>query len=272
MYIMDTAFEGVRIERKTDRPMTIAQLQWAGVTDGQRVLDVGCASGTTTQLIADLVGPSGHVVGLDISGRRLEEAIRHQQHSANIAYREGDAMAIPATDGEFDVTWSRFLFEYLPQPAKALREMIRATAPGGIVCVSDLDGNCIWHHPLDDHLRCEIDDALRTLGSGFCPNIGRQIFTMFVDAELQDIEVAARPYQVIAGRIDSERQIHWTMKLEGVAHALMQRGWLAQRAHRLCEDFTNMLLDPRSFSYNVLISVRGRVPVIDRRQDAGRSR
>jgi len=259
-YIMDTAFEGVRIERKTDRAMTIAQLQWAGVSGSQRVLDLGCASGTTTRLIADVVGPSGNVVGVDVSGRRLEEAVGHVHHVTNITYREGDATSIPAVDGAFDVAWSRFLFEYLPQPAKVLDEMIRVTVPGGLVCVSDLDGNCTWHHPMDDRLRCEIDDALRVLRDDFCPNVGRQIYAMFVDAGLQEIEVAVRPYHIIAGRIGPEQQTQWTAKIEGVAEALVQRGWLPGRVRRLCDDFATMLADPRSFSYSVLISVRGRVP------------
>lgn len=254
---MDTSEEGQRVERKTDRALTLDQLRWAGIRDGSRVLDLGCAAGTTCRLMAGLVGDSGRVVGIDASASRLADGRSHSAHRPTIEYRQGDAAHVPAADGEFDVAWSRFLFEYLPRPEAALAEMNRVTKPGGTVCVSDIDGNCIWHHPCEPGVRAEIDEALRKLGESFNPRIGLSLYTMFVDAGLRDVVVDVRPYHVIAGQIDAEREEHWRMKLEGVSKALQARGWDKSRAVSLGSAFIQHLRDPRTFTYSVLVSVRG---------------
>src|SRR4051812_32849959 len=137
-YIMDSPTEGQRIERKTDSRLTVDQLQWAGVTAGQAVLDLGCAAGTTSRLLAEMVGPSGHVVGIDGSPRRIAEAEQHPEHCGTIEYRTGMAEELPAADEEFDLSWARFLLEYLQHPDVVLQEMVRVTKPGGTVAVADL--------------------------------------------------------------------------------------------------------------------------------------
>lgn len=256
-YIMESDDEGRRIEAKTDRTLTLDQLRWAGVREGLRVLDLGCAAGTTCRMMADLVGPGGRVVGIDASAKRVAEARSHVEHRSTIEYRLGDAARLTASEGEFDVSWSRFLFEYLPQPAAALTEMIRVTKLGGTICVSDLDGNCVWHHPMEPGVRAEIDDALRTLGEGFNPRVGLELYTMFVDAGLREVEVDIRPYHLIAGTIDREKREHWLMKLEGVANALRARGWSRLRSRDLVKAFLAHLDDPRTFTYSSLFTVRG---------------
>lgn len=257
-YIMDNPAEGGRIERKTDRHLTLEQLRWAGVGPGMTVLDLGCAAGTTCRIMAEIVGTSGRVVGVDISAARLAEARRHPDHAAAIEYRCGRADALPADDAEVDVAWSRFLFEYLPRPAEALREMIRATRVGGVVAVSDLDGNCIWHYPPDPLLQTDLESALRTLGDDFNPRVGLGLYTMFIDAGLEAVEIDIRPYHVIAGRIDPHSAELWRMKLDGVTDALVARGWPSERAQALARRFLDHLNSERTLTYSTLITVRGR--------------
>jgi ubiquinone/menaquinone biosynthesis C-methylase UbiE len=258
-YIMDTKDEGGRIERKTDRALTLEQLRWAGVGRGMSVLDLGCAAGTTCRLLADLVGTEGRVVGVDRSVARLDEAARHPDHHQEIQYRVGDATSLPCSDGEFDVSWSRFLFEYLPCPAAALIELRRVTKVGGVVCVSDIDGNCIWNHPCCPWLRSEVAAALDTLADGFDPHAGAKLFSMFVDAGFHDVATDVRVYHSIVGAIDPERETHWRMKLDGVVLALVARGWPEARASGLREAFLAHLRDPRTLTYSVIVTVRGRV-------------
>ena len=170
---MNTPEEGQRIERKTDFGLTRAQLESIGVSPDKTVLDLGCAAGTTTRIMSELVGPTGHVVGVDMSAARVEQAIRLSAKCGNASYRVGTASALPCADGEFDITWARFLFEYLPQPVMALEEMIRVTRRGGLVCVADLDGNCIWNFPDDPELVTDIQHTLHALGTRFDPGIGK---------------------------------------------------------------------------------------------------
>jgi SAM-dependent methyltransferase len=260
-YIMESPTEGQRIERKTNCSLTLEQLSWAGIQRGHRVLDLGCAAGTSTRLIASIVGNSGLAVGVDRSPQRIEEASRYADHQGSIEYRCGLAEAIPAVDGEFDLCWSRFLFEYLPDPQAAIREMTRVTKPGGWVAVSDLDGNCIWHDPMTVGFSVDLEAALRLLGQqGFDPLVGRKLYRMAWRAGLQDIKVDVRPYHVIAGKMSEETEGLWCSKLETVYQTLLGLGMSRERVRKLREEYLNLLLDEGSFTYSALISVTGRRP------------
>lgn len=260
-YVMDSISEGQRIERKTDKALTVDQLSWAGIGHGQRVLDLGCAAGTTARIMAELTGPTGHVVGIDASEQRIVEAQNHPQHHRSIEYRQGEAGALPARDAEFDVSWSRFLFEYLLDPKQALSEMVRVTKPGGIVAISDLDGNCIWHDPAPADFTAELYEAVSTLSkNGFDPNVGRKLYHLACAAGLKEIEVDVRPYHVVAGRIDAESESLWRLKLDTVSHTLVRLGWDQVRVNTLIEHFLSHLQDERSFTYSVMITVKGRRP------------
>lgn len=256
-YVMDTAEEGARIEAKTDRGLTLEQLRWGRVVEGVAVLDLGCAAGTISRMMAEIVGPGGRVYGVDASLSRLEEGAAHANHRPWIEYRQGDAARLPLDDGTVDVAWSRFVFEYLPDPWAALAEMVRVTRPGGTVIVGDLDGNCVWHHPEDPALAAEIAAVLQTLGQGFRPFVGRTLFTAFKDAGLADVAVDVRAYHLIAGAIDAEQESHWRMKIRGVGQAVERAGWEPERARALERRFLAYLQDPRTLTYSVLFTVRG---------------
>lgn len=258
-YIMESKTEGQRIDLKTDTALTMQQLRWANITRGQSVLDLGCAAGTTTRLIAKLVGNQGKAIGVDLSEERLSEAKSYSLSLPQIAYRLGKAEEIPAGEGEFDVSWSRFLFEYLTSPTEVIREMKRVTKVNGTVIISDLDGNCLWHSPASPHFSDELNNAVDLLGQyGFDPFAGRRLYGLAHEAGLTDIEVDVRPYHCIAGRINSAAEIHWQMKLDTVSNTLVKLGWKNERAEALKDNFLNHLRDESTFTYSVLISVKGR--------------
>jgi len=257
-YIMDSPLEGQRIELKTDRGLTIEQLRWLGVGDSARLLDVGCAGGTTCRIASALVGPRGIVTGVDISEARVAEARGHSTDSPNACYCIGDACRLPFGSGSFDFTWSRFLMEYLSDPLSAIREMARVTRDDGWVGVSDLDGNCVWHSPISGELADEIEAAVQTLGRSFDPYIGRRLYGICCEAGLADVSVDVRPYHIIAGRVNERQEQAWRLKLEGVYAALVNRGWQSDRSRRLVDLMLAHLLDPTTFTYSVLISVKGR--------------
>ena len=96
-----------------------------------QALDVGCGTGAVTRVMASIAAP-GRVVGVDISVSRLEQARKLAgAGELDVQFIEGNAQRLPLPSSSFDHAWSRFLFEYLPKPDRALAELTRARyAPG----------------------------------------------------------------------------------------------------------------------------------------------
>src|SRR3954447_20444716 len=99
---------------------------------GQRVIDLGCGFGDTTQRIAGLVGPEGEGVGLDAAPRFIEvaQAEAEQAGLTNVRFVVADPQ-IDAIDERFDLVFSRFGTMFFASPVAALRTLRRALVPGG---------------------------------------------------------------------------------------------------------------------------------------------
>jgi SAM-dependent methyltransferase len=108
-------------------------LRRAAAAPGEHVLDVGCGFGSTTLALAQAVGASGRVMGLDISAPMLERARERAKEAGadNIVWREADAQdaALPAE--HFDLIVSRFGIMFFDDPAAAFANLHRATKPNG---------------------------------------------------------------------------------------------------------------------------------------------
>lgn len=113
-------------------------LDAAGIRPGQRVLDVGCGTGQTTRDAARLTGPSGHVVGVDLSGAMLEVARRRAGGEPGLPPVEllrADAQIHPFAPGSFDLVLSRTGAMFFGDPRAAFANLARATRPGGRLCL-----------------------------------------------------------------------------------------------------------------------------------------
>jgi SAM-dependent methyltransferase len=105
-------------------------LATAALCPGQRVLDVGCGTGTTALAAADAVGAGGAVVGVDISEPMLARARERSAGRPNVAYALADA-STHDFGGTFDVELSRFGVMFFDRPAAALAHLRAALRPGG---------------------------------------------------------------------------------------------------------------------------------------------
>jgi ubiquinone/menaquinone biosynthesis C-methylase UbiE len=260
-YIMESPEEGARLEKKTDAVTVARQLRLTGLRPHMRALDVGCGTGAVTRVMAGLAAP-GSATGIDVSGSRLEEARRlAARGDAAIAFLPGEATDLPLPSASFDYVWSRFLFQYLPDPERALAEMIRVAVPGGTVVVADLDGQIEQFYPLDACAELGLRSALALLAeSGFDPRVGRKLFNWFRKAGLQDVTVHCQPYQVYGGGVPESELANWRQKVETVTRRLIaQTGdrdhWEAFRAAFLAQ-----IQHPDTFYYSTLILVQGIVP------------
>jgi SAM-dependent methyltransferase len=99
---------------------------------GQRVLDIGCGLGDTTQQIAELVGPSGEAVGVDAAERFIETARAEAAEAGvqNASFLVADVQTTQF-DGPFDMAFSRMGTMFFVSPVAALRNVCQALAPGG---------------------------------------------------------------------------------------------------------------------------------------------
>jgi ubiquinone/menaquinone biosynthesis C-methylase UbiE len=159
------------------------------IQPGHKVLDVGCGPGTDTIPLAEQVRPSGQIIGVDYDEKMIAEAEQRAQKggvSAWVIHKCADAIELPFESDYFDACRSERLFEHLPDPAKALSEMVRVTKPGGWIVVLDSD----WGTFSIDASEIETERRLvrffskHSMNNGYS---GRQLYRLFKKRGITDI-------------------------------------------------------------------------------------
>jgi ubiquinone/menaquinone biosynthesis C-methylase UbiE len=113
-------------------------IDFAGVADGEKILDVGCGTGSLTFALvqaADL----GEIAAIDYSPVFVEEAIRRNT-DPRIKIRQADACALPFGGGTFDRALALLVLHFVPEADKAVAEMRRVVRSGGVVAAA------VWDH------------------------------------------------------------------------------------------------------------------------------
>ena len=108
-----------------------AAIAAAKAQPGEQILDIGCGSGTSTFALAQRVGPTGHVLGVDISEQLVEMARAATPDGASVAFRCADAATAALPQGQFDLLFSRFGVMFFDDPVAAFAHMRGALRPGG---------------------------------------------------------------------------------------------------------------------------------------------
>ena len=114
-------------------------IQALHLPEGSRGLDAGCGVGLQAVLLAEAVGPDGHVTGLDVRPEFLAQAERVAEEAGlaeRISFRQGDVNKLPFDDDAFDWVWSASCVGYpAAEPLPLLRELVRVARPGGRVAI-----------------------------------------------------------------------------------------------------------------------------------------
>ncbi len=113
-------------------------IDFAGLADGEKILDVGCGTGSLTFALARTADLK-EIAAIDYSPVFVAEAIRRNT-DPRINIRQADACALPFEDGMFDRALALLVLHFVPEASKAVAEMRRAVRPGGIVAAA------VWDH------------------------------------------------------------------------------------------------------------------------------
>ena len=123
-------------------------IDWLDIPTGLRWLDVGCGNGAFTETLIERCAPST-VMAVDPSEGQLFYA-RSRPGTKMAEFRVGDAQALPFNDGAFDAAAMALVISFLPDPAKAAREMARVVRPGGMAATYmwDVEGGGVPVDPI----------------------------------------------------------------------------------------------------------------------------
>jgi len=181
-------------------------LEDAGVSAGMKVLDLGSGAGDVAFIAADLVGPTGAVVGVDSNPAVLQTARGRAAATGmeQVRFIEGDIRTVALPD-DFDAVVGRLVMVYVGDPVEAVRVAASHVRPGGIVAFQDLDFAMPYAYasaghlsPLMRQLWTWIIDVFRQ--SGAHVTMGMELHRTFLEAGLGAPEMAL--YAPIGGPED----------------------------------------------------------------------
>jgi ubiquinone/menaquinone biosynthesis C-methylase UbiE len=136
----DACIQKLAVTNPLLEPSVRSAVQAFQLPSGSRGLDAGCGIGLQALLLAEAVGPTGHITGLDLSPEFLlhaEEVVQKSGLSKQISFQEGDVRKPPFRDGAFDWAWSSSCVGYSAsiEPLSAVKELARVVKPGGSVAI-----------------------------------------------------------------------------------------------------------------------------------------
>ena len=200
---------------------------------GQKVLDLGCGPGIDTIPLAQFVGKSGQVIGVDYDEAMIAEAEQRAEQigvNAWVRHQCVDAMSLPFANDYFDSCRCERLFQHVINPAQALFEMTGVTKPGGCVVVLDTD----WGSFSTDSDEIDIERRLaRFLAESFLHNgySGRKLYRLFKQQNLADISFevfpVSTPNYVVARQATQAETVEKEAVKAGIITAKELQRWQA---------------------------------------------
>lgn len=169
-------------------PATDVILKTVGIEPGMRVIDLGTGVGDVALAVADLVGPTGKVVGIDQSEESLGYARRRaaQRGLDNTSFVHGDLHTIDVA-GEFDAVVGRLVLVYTPDPAAVVRRYARLLRPGGLMVAIEVDMTAAGMVPMTEFASTILGWVTEAfLRSGHDPMLGVRMTEMFRRAGLDN--------------------------------------------------------------------------------------
>jgi ubiquinone/menaquinone biosynthesis C-methylase UbiE len=204
-------YQRLRRQAKVWEPATMRVLLEAGLRKGMSCLDVGCGPGEVMRLMGELVGPAGHVTGLDYDGKAGRQALEMLRATTkcHFAFIERDIETAEGIPGQpFDLTYARFVLLHARDPLAVLRKMYAWTKPGGCIVVQDFNAHTGDIYPKLEFLE-ELEEIIaRTVRHGSKDlKIGHKLPAYFVEAGIGEPDGTD-----VAGTIGSLKEYGWLVR------------------------------------------------------------
>jgi SAM-dependent methyltransferase len=176
--------------------LTLTQLEAAAVRRDWRCLEVGAGTGALTSWLAERVGPTGHVLAMDLETNWLEPL-----QSEVVEVRRADITKIQLPPNSFDLVLAQMLMLHLPDPSQICGQLLRAVVPGGQLIIHDADFT-----PLALQNATELEaagvtamaDTMRAAGVHLA--LGPELETMLLGAGAKIEHVESQPWVGHAGQ------------------------------------------------------------------------
>jgi SAM-dependent methyltransferase len=168
-------------------PFTERLFRDAGISAGQRVLDIGSGLGDVAMLAARLVGPTGTVLGVDRDAHGLDKARARVAEAGlgNVTFAESDISQL-ASGERFNAVVGRLILQFLPDSARVVRSLAGLLRPGGVLAIQDSCWNpLLWlaaHLPLRSKVVSLIHQSFERSGAHM--NMERVLYRTFQEAGL----------------------------------------------------------------------------------------
>ena len=259
---LDSEVRRLEIQAAFFENLTTDTLLNAGLKEGMSCMDIGCGSGSVSRLMARIVGKTGRVVGVDVDDRYLQDRSRRNiALKQNIEFVRHD-ISKSRLDGksDFDMIYSRFLFQHLRDRKGAVRSMKQMIKKDGAIMIQDLDhapGSwlCYPENKSFNTLRKVYVALIRKAGGD--PLIGRKLYKLFIDESLNTtlecyspcVLMGKEPYSALGWQLAD------SLRLQILEHGLQSE----QEYAKMYEGLKKLANDRESFvAYSRLFSVIGR--------------
>ncbi len=167
----------------------------AGLSAGDRVIDLGSGSGTDAFFAALQVGDTGGVMGVDFTAQQLNKARRLANEGGfpQVEFREGRIESLPAEDGSFDRVISNGVINLAPDKGRVFSEAARVLKPGGRLAIADI----VSEQQLKESIVCDADLWASCIGGAAQQDAYRDAIE---GAGFKIEEMRDNPYEFISDR------------------------------------------------------------------------
>jgi ubiquinone/menaquinone biosynthesis C-methylase UbiE len=204
-----------------------------GLTEGSRVVEIGCGPQGCLELLSSRVGPKGSVIGVELNDHAVQLAreFLSARRIDNAEVRQGNAAETGLPRESFDLATARLVLVNIPEPEKIISEMAALVRPGGVVALHEADWIahvCDPPLPAWDRLRQVLDNYAEAKGMDLY--VGRRIARLLRNAGM--VEVQVNPLIHIYGPDHTRRTIFLqfvnNLRDRIVAEGLISQGEFAE--------------------------------------------